>query len=98
MEFAIVAILVLGLLGGLFHHHESASDSAACSYCHAGVQTPEIDLAGALVAPSFAAVGSVAPVQPFGFPRIVQVSTLIPRAPPRTTHPVMFCEGCVGLV
>jgi hypothetical protein len=52
---AIVAILVLGLLGGLLHHHESASDSVACPYCHAGVQTPVIHLV--LVALCFAAVG-----------------------------------------
>jgi hypothetical protein len=95
---AIVAILVLGLLGGLFHHHESASDSAACSYCHAGVQTPLVGLANALVTPCFAAVGSVAPAQPSGFPRIVHFSTLVPRAPPVPNHPVMFWEGCVGLV
>jgi hypothetical protein len=95
---AIVAILVLVLLGGLFHHHESASDSAACSYCHAGVQTPVVDLAGALVTPSFAAVGSVAPAQPSDFPRISHFSTLVPRAPPVPNHPLMFWEGCVGLV
>jgi hypothetical protein len=90
MEFAIVAILVLGLLGGLFHHHESASDSAACSYCHAGVQTPEIDLAAALVAASFAVVGFVTLSQPSCLPRSVRFSTLIPRAPPSQLIPSFF--------
>jgi hypothetical protein len=94
----IFAILVLALLGGLFHHHESASDSSACSYCHVGVQTPVIDLADALVAPFFAAVGSVAPTLVSDLPRTVHFSTLIPRAPPITIHPAMLWEGCVGLV
>jgi hypothetical protein len=94
---AIVAILVLGLVGSLFHHHESASESAACSYCHAGVQTPVMDLAGALVAPSFAVVGFVTLARLSRLPRIVQFSTLIPRAPPTTMHPATFWEACVGL-
>jgi hypothetical protein len=58
MRLAIVAILVLVLFGGLFHHHKYESDSTACSYCHAGVQTPVIDLGGASAAPFIAAVGS----------------------------------------
>ena len=98
MRLAIVFILVLVLLGGLFHHHESQSDSAACSYCHAGVQTPVIDLAGALAVPFLANVGSVIPTRPSCLPRVVQFSTLVPRAPPVTTHPVVFWEGCDGLV
>jgi hypothetical protein len=94
----IVAILVLGLLGGLFHHHASGVDYDACSYCHAGVQTAALDLAGALVATTFAVIESVTPTRPSHLPRVVHVSKLVPRAPPVTTHPVMFWEGCVGLV
>ncbi len=102
-EFAInavfiVAILVLGLLGGLFHHHRSGVDYDACSYCHAGAQTALLDLAGALVATTFAVVECLTPTRPSHLPRAVHFSTLIPRAPPATTHPVMFWEGCVGLV
>jgi hypothetical protein len=95
---AIVAILVLGLLGGLFHHHESESDSAACSYCHSGVQTPVAHLAAALVAPFITAVESVTRTWTAHLPQIVHFSTLIPRAPPVTTDPAVYREGCAGLV
>ena len=86
---AIVIILILGLLGGLFHHHESESDQIACSYCHAGLQTPVFDLAGALVVTTFAPVGFVTPRRASRIPRLVQSSTLVPRAPPATTFAVM---------
>jgi len=94
----IVAILVLGLLGGLFRHHESASDSAACAFCHAGVQTPVPDLAGTLFATGAAVVGFIPPVLPSRLPGVAHFSTLIPRGPPVATHPVMFREGCMGVV
>ena len=94
----IVALLILGLLGGLFHHHESQAESAACLYCHAGVQAPVTDLASTLVAPSFAFVATVEADLPSAPPRIFTFSKLIPRAPPVTTHPAMFWEGYVGLV
>lgn len=95
---AIVAIFVLGLLGGLFHHHESARDADACSYCHAGAQAPPIDPATALVAPFLAAVGSVTPTRTSALSRNVQLSTLVPRAPPITTHFLVFWEGCIRVV
>jgi hypothetical protein len=95
---AIVAIVILGLLGGLFHHHESASDSAACSYCNTGIEAPVPDLAAALVAAFLVAIGSVTPTGPSHFPRIVRFSSLVPRAPPLTIDPPAFWEGCVGLV
>ena len=97
MGLAIVAVLVLGLLGGLFHHHESESESAACSFCHAGVQIAVADPAGALGAPFFEAVGSIAPTWPSRIPRIVHYVTLVPRAPPATTHSVVFGEGAVDV-
>jgi hypothetical protein len=94
---AIIAIVLLGSLEGLFHHHESASNSAACSYCHAGVQTPVINLAGTLITPYSAAVGSVTPTQPSHLARIVRFSTLVPRAPPGVaTHSSVFWEGLCG--
>ena len=95
---ALVAILVLVLLGGLFHHHEMASDSDGCSYCHAGIQTPVIDLTGALVTPAFTVVGAVAEQLPFHHARILHFSLLVPRAPPLSTLCTVFGEGCVGLV
>lgn len=95
---AIVAVLVFALFGCLFHHHESAPESAACSYCQAGVQTPVIDLAGALVATTSAVLGFVTPARPSRLPRVVRFLTLVPRAPPATTHPVAFWEGCAGPV
>src|SRR5258706_589143 len=94
---AIVAILLLGLLGGLFHHHESASESAACSYCHAGVQTLPIDLSGALITPLFAVVGVVTPARASDPPRIVPSATLVPRAPPSQPIPPSFGKVVMDL-
>ena len=95
---AIIAVLALGLLGGLFHHHLSARDSDACAYCHAGAQTPVIDLAGTLVVPFFAVVGMATPSWVSQLPRIVPTSALVPRGPPATPHLAKFWEGCGGLV
>ena len=94
---AIVAILILGLFGGLFHHHESESDCAACSYCHAIVQPAVIDLVNDLVAPSLQFMGVVFRTRAACLPRTVQFSTLVPRAPPSTTQPVVFWESGVAL-
>src|ERR1700687_4666851 len=87
---AIVAILVIGLLGGLFHHHESASDSDGCSYCHACVQTPVIDPAGALITPIFAVVGRLVPQGPLSIARILAFSSLASRAPPVPTQSIVL--------
>jgi hypothetical protein len=87
---AIVAILLLGLLGGLFHHHESASESAACSYCHVGVQTAPIDPPSALIAPLFAVLGVVTPARASDPPQIVPSAPLVPRAPPSQLIPQSF--------
>ena len=95
---AIGAILVFGLLGGLLHHHDSAAESDACAFCHAGAQTPGPDLAGALVATTFAVVGFTPPVAPSRLPGVVDFSTLIPRAPPAATHPAVSWEGLCGPV
>jgi hypothetical protein len=97
-KIALVAVLGLALLGGLFHHHELASDSDGCSYCHAGIQTPVIDLTDALVTPAFTVVGAVAEQLPFHHVRNLHFSLLVPRAPPLSTLCTVFGEGCVGLV
>jgi hypothetical protein len=94
---ALVAILVLALLGGLLHQHKSASDADACSYCHAGIETPVLDLGAALVATNSAVVGFTTPARPSRPRPVVPFSTLVPRAPPATTYPVIFWEGCAGL-
>jgi hypothetical protein len=94
---ALIAVLILALLGGLFHRHASASESAACPICHAGGQTPVADLAGALAAPFLTTVGFVSPARSELVAHIFKFSKLIPRAPPIATHPVMFREGCAGL-
>lgn len=87
---ALVAILIIGLLGGLFHHHENETEAAACSYCHAGVQTSVSDLAQTLPAPFFAIVGT-APIEPVSRPAPVLLpSNRTPRAPPSLTHPAAF--------
>ena len=97
-NIALVAILVLVLLGGLFHHHEMVSDSDGCSFCHAGIQTPVIGLTGALVTPGFTVVGAVTEQLPFHHARIFHFSLLVPRAPPLSTLCTVFGEGCVALV
>lgn len=87
--FAIVAIVVLGLLGGLLHHHESESDEITCCYCHAGPQTRVFDLARAWVVTTLAPAGFVTPLRLSCIPRMIHFSTLVPRAPPVTVVPVM---------
>jgi len=88
IALVIVAVLVLGLLGGLLHHHESESEAAACCYCHCGLQTPIFDLAIALVATSFAPVGFVTPSPPIRVPSVIHFFLVVPRAPPATAIPV----------
>ena len=92
---AIVAVLLLGLLGGLLHHHESAKESDGCSYCHAGFQTPVINLARALIASTFPAVVFAVPARSAYLPQ-VHFSMIPPRSPPATTHPELFGECCAG--
>jgi hypothetical protein len=94
---AIVAILVVALFGGLFHHHNSESESAACPYCHAGLEKPIADLAVVLAVPLFSEVGYVNPTQCSQTPPVLRFSTLIPRAPPASTHPALSWESCAGL-
>ena len=95
---ALIAILLLALLGGLFHYHESETGAAACSYCQARAQRPVIHLARNLVAPLFETAGVVTPTRPTQLPHIVRISKLVPRAPPITVHPVVFWERGAGLV
>jgi len=97
-DLVAVAVLGLVLFGALLHHHASAAEAATCSYCQAGVETPVPDLAGVLTTTSFVVVWCVTQTPPCRLPRVVHFSTLIPRAPPVTTLPVIFREGCVGLV
>ena len=96
---ALIAIAVLGLVlfGYLLHRHESAAEAATCSYCQAGVETPVPDLSGVLATTSFVVVWCVAPAPRCRLPRVVHFSTLVPRAPPVTTLPLKFWEGCVGV-
>jgi len=94
---AIVAILLVALFGGTFHHHSSASESTACPVCHTGLEKPATDLATVLADPWFAAVGSVA-ARPFRNPApTLLVSGLAPRAPPASTLLAMFRESCAGV-
>src|ERR1700752_2040048 len=80
IAFAVVAILILVLLGGLFHHHESEVEVAACCYCHAGVQSPVFDLP--IVWTPLAPVGFATPARPGRVSGVVRFSKLAPRAPP----------------
>ena len=78
----IAAVLILGLLGGLFHFHESAAQSAACACCHAGIQAPVSDLANILSVPFLADAGSVEPARAIHDAPAAGFSAVIPRAPP----------------
>jgi hypothetical protein len=95
--FAILAILILALVGAPFHHHESDADADGCCYCHATAPVPVFDLIGAIVVPSFTLVWSLTPDPVSCFVRIVD-AIRIPRAPPLTTNPIMLLESCVGRV
>ena len=96
---ALVAVAVIALLlfGALFHHHTSEADALACSFCQAGLETPVPDLSGVLTTISFVLVWCVTQTPPCRLPRVVHFAVLVPRAPPATTLPVIFWEGCVGL-
>ena len=97
---ALVAVAVIALLlfGALFHHHTSEADAFACSFCQAGLETPVPDLAGVLATTSFVVVWCVTQTRPCCPPRVVHFATLVPRAPPLTTLPVIFWEGRIGPV
>jgi hypothetical protein len=95
---AIAAILLFGLVGALFPHHETAADADECSYCHAGILTPIADLARLLAAPFRAAIAYLDPTPPAPPASLSPRSTLIPRAPPASTHPALFWEGCAASV
>ena len=87
---AVVAILIIGLLGGFLHHHQNAAEAAACSYCHAGVQALVSDLARTLPTPFFTIVGT-APIEPVSrWAPVLLPSNTTPRAPPIPTHPAAF--------
>jgi hypothetical protein len=94
---AVIAVLILALIGGLFHHHQNATEAAACSYCHAGVQAPVPDLARTLPTPLFTVVGAVLLEPVSRWAPILQFSSPIPRAPPTETHPVVISESCADL-
>jgi hypothetical protein len=95
---AIVALLILGLLGGLFHHHKNEKDAAACSYCHSVIQTPVQDLARNLPSPAFRVVGAAIPNPVSRWAVILPNSSTTPRAPPSATRLVLFWESCAVAV
>ena len=90
----LVAILILGLLGGLFQYHQCASAEAICPYCHAVVQAPVSDLATVLSTPSFAKVGSSRVPHPTRCTAVFAFSSLIPRARTTSLHPATSWEAC----
>jgi hypothetical protein len=96
-RIAIAAVLLVGLFGGLLHHHDSESELITCSYCHVGSQRPIADLAVALTEPSFAEVGYVTSALRLRSAPILRFSTLIPRAPPASTQPASIWESPAGL-
>jgi hypothetical protein len=79
---ALVVVLIIGLLGGLFHHHESDSARAACPLCSASVQTPVENLIGALLIRPVITVGMVSLDSPQSVDLLGSFDSTIPRAPP----------------
>lgn len=94
---AIVAILLVALFGGTFHHHSSASEATACPVCHTVLEKPASDLVSVLANPRFSAVGSVVTAPIRNPAPVLLVSGLIPRAPPASTPLATFWESCAGL-
>lgn len=97
-RIALLAVLVLGLLGGLFHHHQSDSDCASCPLCHVGVQTPVENLVCSLVIPLFNTIGTVSLAQPHEVGRIDRFDPTIPRGPPSRIPLVISGKSRAGLV
>ena len=95
---AIVALLILGLLGGLFHHHENEKDADACAYCHSVVQTPVQDLARTLPCTAFRVVGTAIPNPVSRWVEILPNLSTTPRAPPSATRLILFSESCAVAV
>jgi hypothetical protein len=95
---AVAAIVILGLLGGLLHQHESASDEASCSYCQAGLQTPVKDLVCTLTVPFLEVFGPVDAERPSISVPARPISTRTPRAPPVTTSSVISISEGRGVI
>jgi hypothetical protein len=95
--FALIVILILGLLGGLFHHHESDSDCAACALCHASGHVAVTSLAGTIGTPFVPMIEFVNPGSPEPVAQVLPCTKFAPRAPPLATHLAAFREGCAGL-
>lgn len=89
----LLALLILALLGGVFHHHQSGSDCAACMLCQGAVQTPDAELAGHLGVPLFKPVGFLSPAAGQFIAGLAQFAPLVPRAPPSPIPLAMFREG-----
>jgi hypothetical protein len=84
---------MIGLIGGLFHHHESARKMAACAYCHAGSQLSAPDLARTLASPIFGILGA-APVPPVSrFTPVLPASTKVLDRLQIATPPMALWDG-----
>jgi hypothetical protein len=94
---AIIAVLLIALFGDLIHHHDSETESVACSYCHTGAERPIPDLSAVLLEPLFAEVGYVTSALRLRTAAILRFSTLISRDPPASTHPALIWESPAGL-
>ena len=92
----LVAIVILGLLGGLLHHHASEVDCAVCALCHSGVQTPVADLAAILATPFLGSCGIANHYRSRAVPSTFSLTVATPRAPPLPNHHVMLREGCLS--
>src|SRR5260370_35775994 len=77
----IVAVVILGLFGGLFHIHSSDSEAAACCYCHAGLETPGGDLACSSTGPLFTVLRFPRPASSAQPAPLFQFYNRIPSAP-----------------
>jgi hypothetical protein len=91
----LIALLIIGLFGGLLHQHASDTDCVACVLCHAGGQTSVTDLASALATP-FLNIGATVWAWDEVVPTTPRVAVAVPRAPPVPSHPAMLRNGRTG--
>jgi hypothetical protein len=87
---AVIIMLILGLLGEGFHHHESAAQCAACPLCAGAVQALVANLAALVTIPVFTtARTNLLPTFHF-VADSYEPDARIPRAPPLPNSPFSF--------
>jgi hypothetical protein len=87
---AVILMLILGLLGEGFHHHESDVQCAACPLCAGAVQASVANLAALVIIPVFTtAPTNLLPTFHF-VADSYEPDARTPRAPPLHNSPFSF--------